>query len=48
MRKLLRELAEAIRWDEPWSFEEDDEIIILDARNESLPASMGPGSIIAL
>ena len=48
MRKLLRELAEAIRWDEPWSFEEDDEIVILDARHDKLSASVGPGSIIAL
>jgi hypothetical protein len=48
MRKLLRELADTIRWHEPWSFEEDDEIVILDARKDNLPTSVGPGSIIAL
>lgn len=48
MRKLLRELADTIRWGEPWSFEDDEEIVILDARNEIAPNAVTPGAIIAL
>lgn len=48
MRRLLRELADTIRWDEPWSFEDDEEIVILDARNDVAPSVVTPGAIIAL
>lgn len=48
MRKLFRQLADTIRWDEPWSFEDDEEIVILDARSEGAPGAVTPGAIIAL
>ena len=48
MRNMLRVLADTIRWAEPWSFEEDEEIVILDARNDSAPSAVTPGAIIAL
>ena len=48
MRKLLRDLADTIRWGEPWSFEDDDEIVILDARHDNTPKAVTPGAIIAL
>ncbi|MFP5327106.1 MAG: hypothetical protein ACLGHT_06455 [Acidimicrobiia bacterium] len=47
MRDLFRDLADTIRWGEPWSFEEDDEFVILDVRNEEAPARVTPGAIIA-
>lgn len=48
MRKLIRVLADTVRWAEPWSFEDDEEVVILDARSDGAPTAVTPGAIIAL
>lgn len=48
MRNLLSALADTIRWGEPWSFEDDDDVVIIDARTDEIPSTVTPGAVIAL